>query len=389
MTWHAVHERKCKGTPEVHEKKQKVPTKPKDIHVISDAIGQLGEKSNNKHSYIPYVESPLYLKKISDWEELKKHKKELMDTENLVVPRYKEPEEAEKKGATKKASENDFHVDCSGMVADLDYDWGHTYLGLKTLDLEKQGIKSACSWNGETLNKAPPYSKPYKANNEKSAKEDNLYNGSQHVVKYGFVEDMQKITEKVVNKRPRYNKPKSTYQAANGYKYAGTRQTGHQRDGQTDVDALQPVSIRRKNANTCGDRLRRQRGGYTHPPDVVGINDVVNNAKHFQQISEQRKRGSKQSGLESDIDYESKEDKINNGIDFGNLLPRATSSYGRHRSNCALPCSGSHDDEERVLDKDLARSISMQPEKFRGKAHPSMPEDFEELAARIRALTKA
>jgi len=178
MTRHAVHERKCKGTPEVHEKKQKVPTKPKDIHVISDAIGQLGEKSNNKHSY-------------------------------------------------------------------------------------------------------------------------------------------------------------------------------------------------------------------THPPDVVGINDVVNNAKHFQQISEQRKRGSKQSGPESDIDYESKEDKINNGIDFGNLLPRATSSYGRHRSNCALPCSGSHDDEERVLDKDLARSISMQPEKFRGKAHPSMPEDFEELAARIRALTKA
>jgi len=178
MTWHAVHERKCKGTPEVHEKKQKVPTKPKDIHVISDAIGQLGEKSNNKHSY-------------------------------------------------------------------------------------------------------------------------------------------------------------------------------------------------------------------THPPDVVGINDVVNNAKHFQQISEQRKRGSKQSGPESDIDYESKEDKINNGIDFGNLLPRATSSYGRHRSNCALPCSGSHDDEERVLDKDLARSISMQPEKFRGKAHPSMPEDFDELAVRIRALTKA
>jgi len=178
MTWHAVHERKCKGTPEVHEKKQKVPTKPKDIHVISDAIGQLGEKSNNKHSY-------------------------------------------------------------------------------------------------------------------------------------------------------------------------------------------------------------------THPPDVVGINDVVNNAKHFQQISERRKCGSKHSGSESEIDYESKEDKTTNGIDFDNLLPQSTSSHWRHRSNCALPCSGSHYDEEKVLDKDLAGSISMQPEKFRGKVHPSMPSDFDELAARVWALTKA
>ena len=384
-----MHERKCKGTPEVLEKKQEVPMKPKDIHVISDAIGQLGEKSNNKHSYIPYDVSPLNLKRFSGWDELKKPKRELMDTDNLVVPPYREPEEAEKKDATKMAHANDFHIDGSGMVADLDHDWGHTYLGFKTLDLEKQGIELACSWNGQALNKAPPYSKPYKENSEMSAKEDNLY--PQHIVKYGFVEDMLKITEKVVSKRPPYDKPNSTYQARSGYKYAGTGQTGHQTDGQTDVDALQPVSIRRKNAKPprCGNRLRRQRGGYMQPPDIVSINVVVNNRKHFQQISERRKCGSKHSGSESEIDYESKEDKTTNGIDFDNLLPQSTSSHWRHRSNCALPCSGSHYDEEKVLDKDLAGSMSMQPEKFRGKVHPSMPSDFDELAARVWALTKA
>ena len=91
-------------------------------------------------------------------------------------------------------------------------------MGFKTLDLEKQGIELACSWNGQALNKAPPYSKPYKENSEMSAKEDNLY--PQHIVKYGFVEDMLKITEKVVSKRPPYDKPNSTYQARSGYKYA-------------------------------------------------------------------------------------------------------------------------------------------------------------------------
>ncbi|KAL5212837.1 hypothetical protein ABZP36_023684 [Zizania latifolia] len=354
---HAVHERKSKVIPEVREKKQEMQIKPKDIHVIPDAIGQLGEQSRKKHLDIPYAVPPSDLKKIND-QELKKvrkkdslHRRELMNAEKLAPP-YTEPKEAEKKDDAEKSDGKGYHIHRSCMTGGLDHDWGHADLGLKTLGLEKQEIEHSSRRNGSD----------------------------------------------------------------------------------DDYD---------------------QRGGYMQPLDGVGINDAVNNARHFQRISERRKNGSKQSGSASGNDYKSEEDETDNAIDFGNLLPRAPSSHRRHRSRSAHPHSGGCDDEERAMDKLLmhyskkgidreehktrtksrtpqlradqpadvvrerskreggpshppertvslpsesgtlnakpkvpARSISMQPEKSRGNVHPSMP-DFDELAARISALRKA
>ncbi|KAG8069795.1 hypothetical protein GUJ93_ZPchr0006g44280 [Zizania palustris] len=383
---HAVHERKSKVIPEIREKNQEIQIKPKDIHVIPDAISQLGEQSRKKHLDIPYAVPPSDSKQIND-QELKKfrkkdilHQRELMNAEKLAPP-YTEPKEAEKKDDAEKSDGKGYHVHRSRMTGGLDHDWGHADLGLKTLGLEKQEIESTTSLNVKTLNKAP-YSKPHKTINEKSAEEDNniLYNRPEHVAEYGqSVQDRHKMPEKAVNMRPPYVKPNPTNQAV-GYKHASTGETGHQRDGLSEEDALHPVSVRRKNAKppTYGDcyddeakktkqmlggRRRHssrrsgsdddhdQRGGYMQPLDGVGINDAVNNARHFQRISEQRKNGSKQSGSASGNDYKSEEDETDNAIDFGNLLPRAPSSHRRHRSRSAHPRSRGCDNEERAMDK--------------------------------------
>ncbi|KAL5208365.1 hypothetical protein ABZP36_032800 [Zizania latifolia] len=416
---YAVRERKSKVTPEVREKKQGMQIKPKDIHVIPDAIDQHGDKSRKKHSHIPYSVPPSDFRQIND-QEIKKdskkdshHQREKMSTEKLVPP-YTEPKEAEKKDGAEKSDGKGYHVHRSRMAGGLDHNWGHADLGLKTLGLEKQGIGSASSFNGKTLNNAPPHSKPYKTINEKSAEEDNsiLYNRPEHVVEYGqSVQDRQKMPEKAVNMLPPYVKPNPTHQAVNGYKHAATwereRETGHQRDGLTDEDAPHPVSVRRKNGKppTYGDRYNAEanmtnqtpgvrqrhssrrngsdddydhRGGYMQPSDGVGINDTVNNARHFQRISQRRKHGSKQSGSASGNDYESEEDETDNAIDFGNLLPRAPSSHRSHRSRSAHPRSGGRDDEERVMDKLLMhyskKGIDREDHKAKTKSRTSRPQ---------------
>ncbi|KAF0906524.1 hypothetical protein E2562_011505 [Oryza meyeriana var. granulata] len=402
---YVVHERKSKVTPEAYEKKQEMQIKPKDIHVIPDAIGQLGEKSRKNRSDIPYDVPPSDLKQIDH--ELKKdnkkhshHRRELMNADKSVPP-YIEPKE----DAAEKPDGKGYHVHRSRMAGGLDHNWGHADLGLKTLGLEKQGIEPASSLNGKTLNKAPPYSKPYKAIDEKSAEEDdnNLYNRRQHVAEYGqSVQDRQKMPEKAVNMRPPYVKPNPINQAVNGYKHAGVGEIGHQRDVLADDDTLQSVSVRRKSAKppTYGDRCddeakmvsqtpggrrrhssRRngsnddydQRVGYMLPLD----DDAVNNARNFKRTSERRKHGSKQSGSASGNDYESEEEETDNAIDFGNLLPRAPSSHRKHRSRSAHARSGGRDDEERVMDKLLMhyskKGIDREEHKTRTKSRTPRP----------------
>uniref|UniRef100_A0A0D3F0Z3 IST1-like protein n=1 Tax=Oryza barthii TaxID=65489 RepID=A0A0D3F0Z3_9ORYZ len=384
---HAVHERKSKVTPEVHERKQEMPVKPKDIHVIPDAIGQVGEKSRKNRSDIPYDVPPSDLKQINDQELKKDHKKhshhqrELRNADKSAPP-YAEPKE----DVAEKSDGKGYHVHRSRMAGGLDHNWGHADLGLKTLGLEKQGIEPASSLDGKTLNKAPPYSKPYKASDE-----------------YGqSVQDRQKMPEKAVNMRPPYVKPNSTNQAVDDYKHAGTGEIGHQRDGLADDNTLQPVSVRRKSAKppTHGDRYddeakmtsqtpggrrrhssRRngsdddydQRVGYMLPPDDA----AVNNARHFKRMSERRKHGSRQGGSASGNDYESDEDETNSAIDFGNLLPRAPSSHRKHRSRSAHPRSGGRDDEERVMDKLLMhyskKGIDREEHKTRTKSRTPRP----------------
>ncbi|KAG8040787.1 hypothetical protein GUJ93_ZPchr0402g33735 [Zizania palustris] len=417
---YAVRERKSKVTPEVREKKQGMQIKPKDIHVIPDAIDQHGDKSRKKHSHIPYAAHPSDFRQISD-QELKKeskkdshHQREKMNTEKLVPP-YTEPKEAEKKDDAEKSDGKGYHVHRSRVAGGLDHNCGHADLGLKILGLEKQGIESASSFNGKTLNNAPPYSKPYKTINEKSAEEDNniLYNRPEHAAEYGqSLQDKKKMPEKAINMLPPYVKPTPTNQAVNGYKHAATlerdRETSHQRDGLADEDALHPVpvSVRRKNAKppTYGDRYndvanmtnqtpgvqqrhpsRRNgsdddydhRGGYMQPPAGIEINDAVNNARHFQRISQRRKHGSKQSGSASGNDYESEEDETDNAIDFGNLLPRAPSSHRGHMSRSAHPRSRGCDDEERMMDKLLMhyskKGIDREDHKTKTKPRNSRP----------------
>ncbi|XP_006646904.1 uncharacterized protein LOC102716841 [Oryza brachyantha] len=405
------HERKSRVTPEVYEKKQEM-IKPKDIHVIPDAVGQLGEKSRKNRSDIPYDVPPSDLKLINDQKELKKenkkhnhHLRELMDPDKLVPP-YREPKEAEKKDAAEKSDGKGYHVHRSRMAGGVDHNWGHADLGLKTLGLEKQGTEPASSLNGKTLNKAPPYSKPYKTIDKKSAEEnnDNLYNGRQHISEYGqSVQDRQKMPEKAINMLPPYVKSAPTNQAANGYKHAGIAEIGHQRDGLADDDTILPVSVRRKSGKppTYGDRYddeakmanqtsggqrrhssRRHgsdddydlRGGYMQPQYD---DDTVNNARHFKQTSERRKHRSKQSGSASGNDYESEEDETDTAIDFGNLLPRVPSSHRKHRSRSAHPRSRGRDDEERVMDKLLMhyskKGIDREEHRARTKSRTPRP----------------
>ncbi|XP_062224034.1 uncharacterized protein LOC133922640 [Phragmites australis] len=501
-----VHERKFKATPEGYEQKQEMKIKPKDIHVIPDGIGQLGEKSRKNYSdksdekrHTGNSVPPLDMKERNGEKEMRKYDKRLMNTEELDLDGLKKQEVS----AVKPAG----GPECS---------WGHANLGLKTLDLEKQGIDSACTLNGKTVNKVPPYSKPYREMGAKSAEENtkNLYDRPKHVGEFGQpIQDRQLVPEKAVNMQPPYVKPnfeKHTNQVVNGYKHTGAEEIGHLRGEPVYDDTVHPVSVRRKNAKpahvddydgmaneekmtnqTPNSRRRHssklngayddhdQKGGGVRPLEGMGVNDDINNARPFHRIpSEQRKHRSRQNGSASGSDYngaiedrESEEDEANTAIDFGNLLPRAPSSHRKHRSRSADPRTGGCDDEERMMDKLLmhyrkkgldreerkervksriprpraeqpadgvrelsnkegasrhrperavslptesaspkgpeiavslpsesanpkakpkapARSMSMQPEMSRGNVHPRMP-DFDELAARIRALRNA
>lgn len=449
---HAVRERKSKAIPEGHEQKQEMQTKPKDIHVIPDGIGHLGEKSRKNYSDKPnekkHVDNdlpPLDMKRRNGQKETKKDDKkdghsrrELMHAEELdlnglkkqevdvvkclqgeinrVVPPYTKPKEAEKKDTIGKADGKGYHVHRSRMAGGPDHNWGHADLGLKTLGLEKQGIESASTLNGETVNKAPPYSKPYRATSEKSGEEDknSLYNRPLHAGEFGqSVQDRQQVPEKAVNMRPPYVKPNfnmrpvhenPTNQAANGYMHTGSEETGHQRDGLVDDEALPPVSVRRKNAKppaygdpcdemtneekmtsqTPGGRRRHssksngsyddydQKGGYIQPLEGVS------NARHVLRIpSERRIHASRQNGSASGNGNESDEDETNNAIDFGNLLPRAPSSHRRHRSRSAHSHSGGRDDEERMMDKLLRhyskKGVDREEHKTRTKSRTPRP----------------
>ncbi|KAL6629861.1 hypothetical protein ACP70R_029626 [Stipagrostis hirtigluma subsp. patula] len=391
---HAAHERKSKATPEGYEQKKEMKIKPKDIHVIPDGIGQLGEKSRKNYSDKPDEKRnmgnsvrPLDMKERNGQKEFKKYEKndghprrELMNAEELDLNGLKKREV----GAVK-------HADGP------DRSWGHADLGLKTLGLEKQGADSTCTLNGKTLNKAPPYSKPYRGLGDKPAEEitNSLYDRPKHFGELGQpTQDRQHVPEKAANMRPPYvksNFEKHTNQAANGYKHTGAEGIGHLRSETDYDDTLHPVSVRTKNAKPPahvdayagmaneekmsdqrpGGRRRHsskrngayddydQKVGRVQPIEGIGANDDINNARPFHRIpSERRKHGSRRSGSASGSDYngaaedhESEEEDANTAIDFGNLLPRAPSSHRKHRSRSADPRKGGRDDEERMMDK--------------------------------------
>ncbi|XP_062218248.1 uncharacterized protein LOC133918399 [Phragmites australis] len=376
---HAMHERKSKATPEGYEQKQ-----AKDIHVIHDGIGQLGEENRKNYSDKPNEKRqmdnslpPLDMKGRNDQKDIKKYDKkdghprrELMNAEELDLNGLKKQDV----GAVKPAG-------------GPDRSWGHADLGLKTLGLKKQG---------ETVNKAPPYSKPYRATGEKSAEENtnSLYDRPKHAREFGqLMQDRQHVPEKAVNMRPPYVKPnfeKHTNQAVNGCKHTGAEEIGHLR-GEPVYDTPHPVSVRRKNAkppadvdaydgmaneemktNQIPDDRRRhsskrngayddydQKGGRMQPLEGIGANDDINNARPFHRApSERRKHRSRRNGPTSGSDnngaiddHESEEDEANTAIDFGNLLTRAPSSHRKHRSRSADPRKGGRDDEERMMDK--------------------------------------
>ncbi|VAI44080.1 unnamed protein product [Triticum turgidum subsp. durum] len=358
---HAVLDRKSKSIPDGREWKQEFQIKPKDIHVVPDYIGQVGENSRKNYSDKPvekkHLDSdvpPVDMKRRNGHQkEVNKDEKkggqswrELMNAEELdlngskkqevavaksvqremkkIVLPYTDLKETEKKDGAEKANAEGYHR--THMAAGTDHNWGHADLGLKTLGLEKQETESAgtLNGNGKAVNKVPPYSKPYRATSEKSAEEDNngLYNRARHMGEFGQpVQDRQQMPEKLVNMRPPYVKPNSsmkpahenpTDQAAHGYKLNGSEATGHRRDGLVDDDGAppRPVSVRRKSSR---------------PPTHGSLYDEAAN------------------------DEKTEEDETDTAIDFGNLLPRAPR---KHRSRSAHPREGGgHDDEERMMDK--------------------------------------
>lgn len=399
---HAVLERKSKSIPEGRERRQEVQIKPKDIHVVPDCVGQIGEKSRKNYSDKPTEKKhmdndvlPLDMKRRNGQAEIKKDEKkggqswrELMNAEELdlngskkqdvavakphqreikkTLPLYGELKETEKKDGSEKADGKSYRR--SHMAGGTDHNWGHADLGLKTLGLEKQGTESASTFNGKTVNKAPPYSKTYRAPSEKSADEDNigLYNQPRHIGEYGQSgQDRQQMPEKkAVNMRPPYVKTNTdmksahenpTREAANGYRHNGSEATGHRRDGLIDDDAPRPVSVRRKSSRppayvspydeaTNDEKIANQTPG--------GRTRRSSNRNGDHDDYERRKHASRQNGSASGSDYQTEEDETDNAIDFGNLLPRAPSSHRKHRSRSAHPREGGgHDDEEMMMDK--------------------------------------
>nr|TKW37895.1 hypothetical protein SEVIR_1G078900v2 [Setaria viridis] len=374
---HAVNERKSNPVPEGYGQKQEMKTKPKDIHVIPDGIGLLGEKSRKNYSDKPSEKGhmdnslpPLDKKERNGQKEMKKYDKkddhprrELRNAEELDLNGLKKQD-----GGVVKPS------------GGPDRSWGHADLGLKTLGLEKQEIDSSRTLNGKTVNKAPPYSKPYRAMGEMSAEENSnsLYDRRKHAGEFGQpMRDRQHVPEKAASMRPPYVKPSFE-------KHIGAEEIGHLKGEQV----YEPVSVRsrklpahvddyagmayeEKMANQAPDGRRRhsskrngsyddydQKVGHVVPLEGMGVNDI-NNARPFHQIpSERRKHRSRRHGSTSGSDYngaiddrESDEDEANTAIDFGNLLPRAPSSHRKHRSRSADPRKGGCDDEERMMDK--------------------------------------
>uniref|UniRef100_A0ACD5V5Q4 Uncharacterized protein n=1 Tax=Avena sativa TaxID=4498 RepID=A0ACD5V5Q4_AVESA len=427
---HAVLERKSKSIPEGRERRQEVQIKPKDIHVVPDCAGQIGERSRKTHSdkltekkHMDNDVLSLDMKRRNGQVEIKKDEKkgghswrELMNAEELdlngtkkqevaaakplqrevkkVVPQYAELKDTEKKVSREKADDKGYRP--SHMAGGTDHNWGHADLGLKTLGLEKQGTESASTLNGKTSSKVPPYSKPYRATIEKSAEEDNigLYNQARHIGEYGQPgQDRQQMPEKkAVNMRPPYVKANTdmksahenpTNEAANGYNrhHNGSEATGHRRDGLVDDDVPRPVSVRRRS---------------TRPP-VHGSphEEVANDDKMANQTPggrtrrsssrdghrddyERRKHSSRQNGSASGSDYQTEEDETDTAIDFSNLLPRAPSSHRKHRSRSSHPREGGgHDDDERMMDKLLRhyskKGMDREEHKTRTKSRTPRP----------------
>lgn len=401
---HAALERKSKSIPDGREWKQEFQLKPKDIHVVPDYIGQVGEKSRKNYPDKPIEKKHLdndvppvdMMRRNGHQKEMNKDEKkggqswrELMNAEELdlngskkqevavakpaqremkkIVPPYTDLKGTEKKDGAEKANGKGYHR--TNMAGDTDHNWGHADLGLKTLGLEKQETESAgtlnVNGNGKTVNKVPPYSKPYRPASEKSAEDDNIgvYNRGRHMGEFGQpVQDRQQMPEKLVNMRPPYVKPSSntksvhetpTDESANGYKLNGSEATGHWRDGLVDDDgAPRPVSVRRKSSRppthgslhdeaTNDEKATNQApGGRTRRPS---------SRNGSQDDYERRKHSSRRNGSTSGSDYQTEEDETDTAIDFGNLLPRAPR---KHRSRSAHPREGGgHDDEERMMDK--------------------------------------
>jgi hypothetical protein len=395
-----VNERKSNPVPEGYGQ-QEMKTKPKDIHAIPDGIGLLGEKSRKNYSDKPsekgHVDNPLPpldKKERNGQKEMKKYDKkddhprrELRNAEELDLNCLKK---------------QDGVVKPSGGP---DRSWGHADLGLKTLGLEKQEIDSNHTLNGKTVNKAPPYSKPYRAMGEMSAEENSnsLYDRRKHAGEFGqLMRDRQHVPEKAASMRPPYVKPSFE-------KHIGAEEIGHLKGEQI----YEPVSVRSrkppahddyagmtyedKMVNQAPDGRRRhsskrngsyddydQKLGHVVPLEGMGVNDDINNARPFHRIpSERRKHRSRRHGSTSGSDYngiddhESDEDEANTAIDFGNLLPRAPSSHRKHRSRSADPRKGGHDDEERMMDKLLMhyskKGLDREERKERAKSRIPRP----------------
>lgn len=363
-----MHERKYKATPEGYEQKQEMKMKPKDIHVVPGGIGQMGEKIRKNHSEKP-------------------------DEKRQLNNCHKEVKKHEKKNDRHQREPTNVELDINGIKKQEvgpDRTWGHADLGLKTLGQEKQEDDPTCTSNGKAVNKAPPYSKPYRSMDDKFSEEktNSLYDRPKHVGDFGqLMQDRQHVAERAVNMRPPYVKPefeKHRNQAVNGYKHTDDVEQAYD-------DNLHPVSVRTKNAKppthvdaydrmankekmtdpTAGERRRHsskkngaydeynQKCGRVLPVEGIGANDDINNARAFHRIpSERRKHRSRRNGSTSGSDYngaieehDSEDDEANTAIDFGNLLPRAPSSHRKHRSRSADPRKGGRDDEERMMDK--------------------------------------
>ncbi|CAN6243118.1 unnamed protein product [Urochloa humidicola] len=371
---HAVNERKSNPLPEGYGQKQEMKAKPKDIHVIPDGIGSLGEKSRKNYSDKPSEKRhmdnslpPLDMKARNGQEMKKCDKKDDHPRREL-----RNAEELDLNGLKKQ------DVGVVKPSGGPDHSWGHADLGLKTLGLEKQEIDSSHTLNGKTVNKAPPYSKSYKVTSEMSADEsfNSLNDKRKHAGEFGQpMQDRQHVPEKAASMRPPYVKP--SFEKHTGAEEVGRLKGEHvyepvsvrSRKPPAHVDDYAGMAYEEKTANQAPDGRRRhsskrngsyddydQKVGHVLPLEGMGVDDI-NNARPFHRIpSERRKHRSRRHGSTSGSDYngadhESDEDEANTAIDFGNLLPRAPSSQRKHRSRSADPRKGGRDDEERIMDK--------------------------------------
>ncbi|AQL02068.1 hypothetical protein ZEAMMB73_Zm00001d045331 [Zea mays] len=333
--------------------------------------------------------------------------------------------------------ENDEVLHCSCLPGGSEHNGGHADSGLRAQRLENQG-RPVSPLSGNTSKKAP-YTRlnvvNIKNSTEKQANNGFLHDKPQHLADLGYpVQKGQGDPERALTMLPPYVEPKSNIQPMNDDPEKQTP-SGYRKPnipGQTDhlenKNVLRPVSVRRRTAKL--------------PASVDAYVEVPNNAKETNaQItpSSQSKHIGMRNGA---LNHKNNSGRLmqrmqpeaaETAIDCGNLFPRNANGQMRHNSGRG----GDMDEEERMMDKLLmhyskkgsdltnnethtdaaqkvslhptgramslppesvgpskdakvpARCTTLQPESPRSAhVHPKMP-DFDELAARVKALRKA